>query len=953
MKDYSFDNDPAISWEIVTPETLEANARELADATCLAADVETNGLRVHKGAHIIGHAFAFRRANGQLRSLYMPTRHKSYLAMFDSVPQLNPDHVTAAVKPALEGSALKCGHNFQFDVSMYWKDGSRVGGPVHDTMIAAQLQDENFKSYTLGLCMDRSKITYEQAWKTAIKPDLMAQARELKMKLSELKAKHGYEYCDVNRLGYYACQDAAYELKLAESQFPYCGCWPDIWQMEMELFWVCAEMSWIGVPLDTQVLSSLADEQNSVMAELAPRIYRLAGEEFEITNDTAVRKILFEKLNYPVQGWTQNELPKVDDDSLWSLEKHHQSEIAGLIRRHNSAEKIVSTYTHGIIDLVGDDGLLHGEVKQSGAKTGRVSMSKPNLMNIPVRTPLGRRVREAFVCRPGMLRYCVDYSQVELRVLAHLSQDPLLLKVYREGLDAHRTTALEAFGTADKVDGVDMRRVAKCFHPDTEVLTKRGWVQILDVQFGEEVVQAMPLSSGEVALSWVVPTEVFSMPNPHSELVHLSNEGIDLRVTPDHRMLGWGADDRWFVRMPLEMEKFRYWANAGIAHRSHLPVRTAAVWYQLAVATQADGSYAGKQIRFGFKKSRKIKRFRNFLAAAKITAVKESMTSQGATEFVLRPGPTARIKKLLDGKSFPWKWLQLPVNLRRVVLEELPHWDGHQSPNRRKYSYDNTDLQSVEVMQALAAITGLKTRKVWSGRLWNLAVRDKSTTRGDHVQVKLEAYTGDVACLSVPSSFVLVRDKGVPVVTGQTLNFGIPFGISEKGVQRNINKDLPNGVPELTEDRAAKFLADWYGKYAEVDRYRKALWYQAAQNGGLVWNIFGRPRRVPDILSNQRWKRRAAERKLTSSLVQGSAADLVKHCMVAAWKHLKSQQDVESYLVLMVHDDLQFDMQFDGSAKLIRELTHIMEATCQDKLSVPIVVDTEYFTDNWSNKRSF
>lgn len=646
MKPYEFHTDPEVDWEIVTtPEALEAVARELLTLRCFGWDVETTGVKVWGRSRVIGHAFAWRRPNGQIKSVYIPMRHKTHLGMFDVVTQLEPEHVIAAVKPALEGPALKIGHNLNFDVAISYHDGIETAADVHDTLIGSKLMDENHRAHKLPMVLERYNVKHQRGWKDMIKPDLAAQAKELRMKPTDLTAQHGYEFVTIDRLGFYACQDAVYELRLGEYQQPYVNQWPEIWAMEMKLFWVCLSMARRGVPINASVLTDLAAEQQAVLDELAPLIWELAGEQFEITNDNQVRRVLFTKLGYPSQGKTKGDVDRVDDDALWALERHHESKIAKLLRQYSSADKVVTTYTTNIVDLA-IDGILHGQIDQAGAKTGRVSMREPNLQNIPVRTELGRRVRAAFPTRKGKVRYCLDYSQVELRTLAHLSQDPLLLKIYREGLDAHSMTALEAFGTADKVDGVDMRRVAKI------------------------------------------------------------------------------------------------------------------------------------------------------------------------------------------------------------------------------------------------------------------------------------------------------------------LNFGVSFGMTEFGLMGNINKDLPEELPPIDEARAKGFLASFYARYQGIDAYRRALCYQAARNNGLIWNIFGRPRRVPHVTHDNDWVRRRAERQAISSMVQGSAADLVKFSMVAVHEYLAAQTDCEAYMVMMIHDDLQFDMAPDGSAKVIREIKRIMEQTCQHKLSVPIKVDVDYFTDNWANKKS-
>jgi len=647
MADYVFNNDPEVSWEIIrTADGIAPVVRELLDQKMFAWDVETNGLSVWQGAKIVGHGFAWRRPSGQIKSVYFPCRHQTAgRDMFEDMTQIDPAVLSKELEPALGSPALKYGHNIKFDIHFGRADGINVQGQVHDSIIAAKLMDENQKGYALKQVLAREKIPHQVGWKKMINSALNRVAKDLQMKVSELKDRYGYAYVPIDICGNYCCQDCVYEFRLGEYQIPFQHQWAELWEMEMKLIWAIIRMEEKGVPLNAPHLEQLEAEHLAIMNELAPQIWSLAGEEFEITNDNALRKILFQKLGLPSKGKTKKDkLDRVDDDVLWELETNG-SQICGLIRKYNDSQKIASTYTRSILDLADANGIIHAEIDQSGAATGRFSCSQPNLQNIPVRTPMGRRVREAFVVRPGMFRYCLDYSQIELRILAHLSQDPILLRVYRDGLDVHRTTALEAFGTADKVDGVDMRRVAKI------------------------------------------------------------------------------------------------------------------------------------------------------------------------------------------------------------------------------------------------------------------------------------------------------------------LNFGIPFGITEFGVQKNINKDLPEGVEPITEQKATGYLESWYRKYAGVNAYRKSLWYQVEQNSGLFWNMFGRPRRIPYIASQNEWARKSAQRKITSTMVQGSAADLVKHCMVACDEYMVGQQDCEAAMVLMIHDDLQFDVMPEGSARFIRDIKGLMESTCQHRMSVPVVTDVEYFDESWGKKK--
>jgi len=642
---YSFDQE--VDWFIVDKgERLEQVARELADQKFYAWDVETSGRSVWHGSRIVGHSFAW-RVGRATRAVYIPVRHKPLESeLFQECGQLPVEMVTAALKPILEGPARKTGHNISFDIHHGRADGINVAPPYVDTLCACRLIDERWYNHQLHTCLAKSRIPHEEGWKKSIQPQINERAKQMKMAPKEWVGTYGYQYLTVPVLGRYGCQDAAFELFLAEWAVPRQTPWQNIWELEMDLLSVILDMETVGVPVDVAALQRIADKEKGRMADLEPRIFGLAGCEWELTNDEQTRDALYRRLAYEAPSRTDKGMPSIDDDALWHLEQQGH-EIAGLIRKWNTSQKIVSTYTLPIIGRVDSHGILHTEIDPGGAKTGRVSSRNPNLQNIPVRTEVGRQVREAFISRPGMVRYCLDYSQIELRVLAHLSQDPLLLKIYREGLDAHKISALEAFGTAEVVGGVDMRRIAKI------------------------------------------------------------------------------------------------------------------------------------------------------------------------------------------------------------------------------------------------------------------------------------------------------------------LNFGVSFGMTHIGLMGNVNKDLPPGASPITEDQAKDFIAQFYRKYTGVKKFQQYLCYQVAATPGHEFrNLFGRPRRMGDgfDVDAPRWKRGAEERQAVSSMVQGSAADLVKHSMVACWKYIKAQTACESYMVLMVHDDLQFDMVPEGSARCVREVKRLMEATCQAKLSVPIQADVEWFNVNWATK---
>ena len=422
--------------------------------------------------------------------------------------------------------------------------------------------------------------------------------------------------------------------------------------------------------------------------------------------------------------------------------------------------------------------------------------------------------RECFVARTGRLFGSTDYAALELCTLSQVclwvckghskmaeaindSKDPgsLHTALGAKLMNISFEEMKKRIKAKDKV-AKDFRQAAKpCFHPDTEILTRKGWKKIADLTMEDEVACAKPIpNSKNVEIEWVKPLALTR--RHHDELVHLKNEGIDLRVTPDHRMLAYqnrykgkkvvGVD--WDVVPASDFGKQRGWANAGMCLGGDREVDER--FLRIAVAVQADGTYAQAlrsatdSIRLGFSKPRKIHRLMSLLQPDEyeLSSCKNG-DWQRTTKFKLSEELTKKIKALLNpDKTLPWWWLDLKPTLREVVLDEVRHWDGSKAANWRMHKFYSVFKSNVDVIQAMATLTGRKTRAVPNEPreneqvCWNLTIRDKHDSRGGNVESTRLPYDGDVVCLSVPSSFVVVRDAGVPVIVGQC-NFGLPGGM--------------------------------------------------------------------------------------------------------------------------------------------------------------------------------
>lgn len=509
--------------------------------------------------------------------------------------------------------------------------------------------------------------------------------------------------------------------------------------------------------------------------------------------------------------------------------------------------------------------------------TGRTGSSSDdegrggNVQNLP--TEVG--VRECFVPRPGKVFAIGDYSAMELhswaQVCLGLFGQSAMAEALNQGVDPHTKIAalilnisyeeaIEDYHQNPKGRVYMPRQSGKvCFHPETEVLTRRGWIRIPELSPHDQVCSARLADNGDVDLEWEVPIALTNRRFKGS-LVHLKNEGIDLRVTPDHRMCGWrrtvlkkkkGVVDRVVTCLPREVPSLRFWPNAGALQEGKIELggdeEEVERLLRIAVAVQADGSYAGSKIRLGFTKQRKIERLRGLLEEGEYDF--KFVGAQKVSTFYLKPNLSEQIKKLLTPqKTLPWWWVELPYRLRESVLDEARYWDSHTFKNAG-YGYCSVPEENVDVLQALATLTNVKTRKVHEGGAFKLSVKTKHRSRGGNLVPQHIPYEGVVYCLTTRNDTIVVRDGGVPVITRQC-NFGFPGGAGfarfRDYARQSYGVDIsPERAKELKDYwRAAwpesRLYADWMGaqdmhapfqlEHAFVGRFRGGLGYTDGSN---------------------------------------------------------------------------------------------------------------------------
>ncbi|RCX07374.1 DNA polymerase I [Extensimonas vulgaris] len=408
-------------------------------AELVALDTETTSLDEMR-AQIVGISVAVRGGE----AAYIPLRHDGP----DAPAQLPLDEVLARLKPWLEDAARpKLGQHVKYDRHVFANHGVQVHGYAHDTMLQSYVLEVHKPHNLRSLAerhLGRAGINYE---------DLCG------------KGAHQIPFAQVavERAAEYACEDVDECLGVHEALWPLLEASAPlrrIYELEIACSEVLFRMERNGVLIDTAVLAAQSRELGQRIMQIEAEAYALAGQPFNLGSPKQLAEIFFDKLGMPVIKKTASGARSTDEEVLEKLAEDYP--LPAKLLEHRSLSKLKSTYTDKLPQMVDPrTGRVHTHYAQAVAVTGRLSSNEPNLQNIPVRTPEGRRIREAFIAPPGCLIASADYSQIELRIMAHLSGDHALLHAFQQGLDVHRATAAEVFGVSVHQVTSEQRRYAK------------------------------------------------------------------------------------------------------------------------------------------------------------------------------------------------------------------------------------------------------------------------------------------------------------------------------------------------------------------------------------------------------------------------------------------------------------------------------------------------------------
>ncbi len=418
----------------------------LAAADLFSFDTETTSLD-YMEAEIVGVSFSV--APGE--AAYVPVAH-----CYPGVPeQLDRDWVLGQLKPLLEDpDVIKAGQNLKYDMSVLARYGINMRGIGFDTMLESYVLDSTATRH------DMDSLAEKYLGVKTIKFEDVAGKGSKQLRFDQVP---------LEQAGPYAAEDADITLRLHQAL------WPSLQSehqlaallqdLEMPLVPVLSRIERCGVRIDAALLMKQSHELAGKMHELEQQAYTLAGRSFNLSSPKQIGQIFFEELALPVVSKTPKGAPSTAESVLQELADQGY-ELPALILKHRGFSKLKSTYTDKLPLMVNQQtGRVHTSYHQAVAATGRLSSSDPNLQNIPIRSEEGRRIRQAFIAEPGYRILAADYSQIELRIMAHLSGDAGLLKAFAAGVDIHRATAAEVFG-ADSPEGVtqEQRRSAKAIN---------------------------------------------------------------------------------------------------------------------------------------------------------------------------------------------------------------------------------------------------------------------------------------------------------------------------------------------------------------------------------------------------------------------------------------------------------------------------------------------------------
>ncbi len=430
---------------VLEPAQFDAWLAKLQAAELFAFDTETTGLDAQQ-AELVGISFAV----SAHEAAYVPLAH-SYMGVPE---QLDRDAVLAALKPLLEDPArAKVGQHAKYDINILARYGIEVRGVAFDTMLESYVLDSTATRH------DMDSLALKYLGQSTVKFEDIAGKGAKQLTFDQIA---------LEQAGPYAAEDADVTLRLHQALWSKLEAIPSLakvlTEIEMPLVPVLARIERHGALVDARLLGQQSLELGEKMQQLQREAFELAGEEFNLASPKQLGAILYDKLGLPTLSKTAKGQASTAESVLAELAEQGYA-LPQVLMDYRSVSKLKSTYTDKLPEQINPHtGRIHTSYHQAVTATGRLSSSDPNLQNIPIRTAEGRRIRQAFIAAPGYRLVAADYSQIELRIMAHLAQDEGLLDAFRHDRDVHRATAAEVFGVELEQVTTEQRRSAKAIN---------------------------------------------------------------------------------------------------------------------------------------------------------------------------------------------------------------------------------------------------------------------------------------------------------------------------------------------------------------------------------------------------------------------------------------------------------------------------------------------------------
>jgi DNA polymerase-1 len=429
---------------ILTQAHFDEWLAKLKSSTLFAFDTETTSLDYNE-AEIVGVSFAIKTGE----AAYVPLAHD-----YPGVPeQLSRKKILQALKPLLENpKQAKLGQNLKYDANVLANYQINLQGIAHDTMLESYVLDSTRTKHNMDdlakVYLNRATIHYEDVAGKGVK-------------------QNGFAEVPIEQAAPYAAEDADITLALHQTLTKQLAQYPrlvDLYQqLELPMLCVLSRIERNGVLIDSDMLAQQSMELANHIMAIEQEAHALAGQSFNIASPKQIQAILFDQLNLPVLKKTPKGQPSTAESVLQELAEDYP--LPALILKHRSMSKLKSTYTDKLpLQVSPKTGRVHTSYHQAVAATGRLSSSSPNLQNIPVRSEAGRKIRQAFIAPEGYKIVAADYSQIELRIMAHLSADKGLLDAFAKSEDIHKATAAEVFAVSVEQVTIDLRRSAKAIN---------------------------------------------------------------------------------------------------------------------------------------------------------------------------------------------------------------------------------------------------------------------------------------------------------------------------------------------------------------------------------------------------------------------------------------------------------------------------------------------------------